>query len=241
MNKRTFIKSIALVTAGISAYGLTSNLKASDRIGRVVRLNGEFTLPELPYAYNALEPYIDAQTMELHHSKHHASYTRNFNTAVQELGLTGKSAPEILSEISKYPKSIRNNGGGYLNHNLFWNMLAPANGKMPEGALLAALKENFGSVDNFKKEFSTAAGTLFGSGWVWLIAADGRLKITSTSNQDSPLMDIAEEKGHPLLCIDVWEHAYYLKYQNRRTEYIDAFWNVVNWDFVSQLLEQDFV
>lgn len=238
MNKRTFLKTIAYTTAGISAYGFTSKLKAATKTRRREKWNGEFVLPELPYAYDALEPYIDAQTMELHHSKHHASYTRNFNTAVEELGLKGKTALEILSEVSKYPDSIRNNGGGFYNHSLFWKMLAPANGSMPKGNLLNALNENFGSVDSFKSSFGAAAGSLFGSGWTWLIAADGKLKITSTANQDSPLMDIAEEKGYPLLCIDVWEHAYYLKYQNRRSEYIETFWNVVNWDFVSQRFTQ---
>ncbi len=238
MNKRTFLKTIAFTTAGISAYGLTSKLDAATKTRRRGKWNGEFILPKLPYDYDALEPYIDAQTMELHHSKHHASYTRNFNAAVEELGLKGKTGIEIISEVSKYPDSIRNNGGGFMNHSLFWKMLTPANGSMPQGDLLDALKENFGSVDSFKSAFGAAAGSLFGSGWAWLIAADGKLKITSTANQDSPLMDIAEEKGYPLLCIDVWEHAYYLKYQNRRSEYIEAFWNVVNWDFVSQRFTQ---
>lgn len=241
MNKRTFLKSIALVTTGISAYGLTSNLRGSDPPGIAVRQDGDFILPDLPYAYDALEPHIDAQTMELHHSRHHASYTQKFNAAVQELGLTGKTALEILSEASKYPESIRNNGGGFLNHKLFWSMLTPAKGQMPEGKILNTLIKNFGSVDAFKSDFSTAAGSLFGSGWVWLIAADGKLKITSTPNQDNPVMDIAREKGNPLLCIDVWEHAYYLKYQNRRVDYIEAFWNVVNWDYVSQRFEQGFL
>jgi len=207
-----------------------SRLKAS----RNRKWNGEFVLPELPYAYNALEPFIDAQTMELHHSKHHAAYTDKFNTAVKEAGLTGKTAVEILSEVSKYPASIRNNGGGYLNHKLFWKMLAPATGQKPSTELLAAINKDFGSMEVFKDKFNTAAKSVFGSGWAWLIVTDtGVLKITTTPNQDSPLMDIVSEKGTPLLCIDVWEHAYYLKYQNRRPEYIDAFWNVVNWEFVS--------
>lgn len=191
-------------------------------------------LPELPYAYNALEPYIDAQTMELHHGKHHAAYTVRFNEAVAAAGLTGKSAQEILKEVSKYPAAIRNNGGGYLNHKLFWKMMAPASGKTPSNELSAAINKDFGSFDAFKEKFNTAAKSVFGSGWAWLIIDADKLKITTTSNQDNPIMDTVTEKGATLLCIDVWEHSYYLKHQNRRTDYIDAFWNVVNWDFVSQ-------
>jgi Fe-Mn family superoxide dismutase len=235
VNKRTFIKSAFLGTAGLFTLSFASKLKASMPARLKRKWSGEFLLPELPYAYNALEPYIDAQTMELHYSKHHAAYTEKFNVAVKEAGLTGKTANEILSEVSKYPISIRNNGGGYLNHKIFWKMLAPATGKQPSNELLDALNTNFGSFDAFKEKFSTAAKTLFGSGWAWLIVADdGKLKVTTTPNQDSPIMDIAVEKGSPLLCIDVWEHAYYLKYQNRRSEFIEAFWNIVNWDFVSQ-------
>ena len=207
-----------------------SRLKAS----RNKKWNGEFVLPELPYAYNALEPFIDAQTMELHHSKHHAAYTDRFNTAVTEAGLTGKTAVEIMADISKYPAAIRNNGGGYLNHKFFWKMLAPATGQKPSTELLAAINKDFGSLEALKDKFNTAAKSVFGSGWAWLIVTDaGILKITTTPNQDNPLMDIVSEKGTPILCIDVWEHAYYLKYQNRRPEYIDAFWNVVNWEFVA--------
>jgi len=229
VDKRTFIKSVFLATAGVFTLGV-SRLKAS----RNKKWNGEFVLPELPYAYNALEPFIDAQTMELHHSKHHAAYTDKFNAAVKEAGLTGKTAVEILSEVSKYPAAIRNNGGGYLNHKLFWKMLAPATGQLPSTELLAAINKDFGTLDACKDKFNTAAKSVFGSGWAWLIVTDaGILKITTTPNQDSPLMDIVSEKGTPLLCIDVWEHAYYLKYQNRRPEYIDAFWNVINWEFVS--------
>jgi superoxide dismutase, Fe-Mn family len=231
LDKRTFLKSLFLGSAGMMAISFSSKLKA----GRMKKKwNGEFVLPELPYAYNALEPYIDARTMELHHSKHHAAYTDKFNAAVKEAGLTGKTALEILSEVSKYPEAIRNNGGGFLNHKLFWKMLAPATGQQPSKVLLDALNKDFGSLDSFKEKFTAASKSVFGSGWTWLIADGGKLKITSTPNQDSPLMDIVAEKGFPLLCIDVWEHAYYLKYQNRRAEFIDAFWNVVNWDFVSQ-------
>lgn len=231
MDKRTFLKSVFLGTTGLFAMGFTSLLKAAKKKRK---WDGEFVLPELPYAYNALEPYIDAKTMELHHTKHHAAYTDRFNAAVKEAGLTGKTAMEILAEVSKHSAAIRNNGGGYLNHKLFWKMLAPPTGKQPSGELLDALNRDFGSVDTFKEKFSTAAKSVFGSGWAWLVAEGGKLKITTTPNQDSPVMDIVADKGFPLLCIDVWEHAYYLKYQNRRAEYADAFWNVVNWDFVSQ-------
>jgi len=231
VDKRTFIKSVFFGSTGIFLTGLASKLKAA-RTRK--RWNGEFLLPELPYAYDALEPYIDAKTMELHYSKHHATYTDRFNAAVKESGLTGKTAHEILSQISKYPASVRNNGGGYFNHKLFWKMLAPAKGQQPSADLMNALNRDFGSFTAFKEKFSTAAKSVFGSGWAWLIVAEDKLKITTTPNQDSPIMDIVTDKGTPLLTIDVWEHAYYLKYQNRRPEYIDAFWNVVNWDFVSQ-------
>jgi len=237
MNKRTFVKSLALVTAGISATGVKSRLHAA-AFGRARKWDGVFVQPPLPYAFDALEPYFDAQTMELHYSKHHASYTEKFNAAVTEAGLTGKTALEILSEVSKYNEAIRNNGGGFFNHRLFWNMLSPSGGNAPQGALLDALNRDFGSLDAFKEAFSRTAATVFGSGWAWLISSDGKLKITATSNQDSPVMDTAPDKGHPLLCIDVWEHAYYLNYQNRRAEYISAFWNLVNWNFVDQRHKQ---
>ena len=214
MDKRTFIKSSFLGIAGVFTLGLSSKLKAAKSRKK---WNGEFVLPELPYPYDALEPFFDSETMALHHSKHHAAYTNNFNAAVKAAGLTGKTAHEILSEISKYPAAIRNNGGGYLNHKMFWKMIAPATGKQPSKELVDALIRDFGSLDAFKEKFGAAARTVFGSGWAWLIVAE----------------DNATEKGVPLLCLDVWEHAYYLKYQNRRPEFIDAFWNVVNWDFVS--------
>lgn len=231
MDKRTFLKSVFLGSTGFILTGFPNKLKAA-RARR--KWDGEFILPELPFAYNALEPYIDAQTMELHHNKHHAAYTEKFNAAVKEAGLTGKTALEILSNVSKYPAAIRNNGGGYLNHKLFWKMLAPAKGQKPSDELMKALNRDFGSFDGFKEKFNAASKSVFGSGWAWLIVADDKLKISTTPNQDSPIMDNVTDKGTPLLCLDVWEHAYYLKYQNRRPEYIDAFWNVINWDFVSQ-------
>ncbi len=236
MNKRSFIKtSLAgiggLISLPLLAKGRSAGIFKKDE-------QKEFKLPELPYAYNDLEPFIDGKTISVHHSMHHAAYTNKFNAAVKEAGITGKNAREILKEVSKYPASVRNNGGGYLNHKLYWKIMSPAGGGMPEGELLDAIKRDFGTFEDFKNEFSDAAKKLFGSGWTWLIVSDGRLVITSTSNQDNPIMDIAEVKGYPVFCIDVWEHAYYLKYQNRRAEYVDAFWNIVNWDMVSKKFKQ---
>lgn len=193
-----------------------------------------FTQPELGYDYNALEPHIDARTMEIHYSKHHAAYTANFNKAVEGTALEGKSAEEIFAGVSGHPAAVRNNGGGFYNHNLFWAVMGPNGGGEPTGALLDAINKAFGSFADFKTKFNTAAATRFGSGWAWLVQqADGSLVVTSTPNQDNPLMDIAEVKGTALLTLDVWEHAYYLNYQNRRPDYIGAFWNVVNWDAVA--------
>jgi len=192
-----------------------------------------FDLIKLDYAYNALEPYIDARTMEIHHSKHHAAYTTNLNNAIKDTASDGKTIEDILSAVSSAPIAVRNNGGGYYNHNLFWKIIGPSVGSKPSGNLAEAIDRNFGSFENFKTEFTNAATTRFGSGWAWLISTKDGLKITSTPNQDNPIMDIAEIKGKPILCLDVWEHAYYLLYQNRRVEYISAFWNVVNWNEVS--------
>ncbi|NMB72276.1 MAG: superoxide dismutase [Bacteroidales bacterium] len=191
----------------------------------------QFEQPPLGYAYNALEPYIDAMTMEVHYSKHHAAYTKNFNTALAEANIKEKNIEAIFAKISQYPAAVRNNGGGYYNHNLFFKIIAPGGSKSPQGQLLEAINKKFGSVDAFKEEFSRKAMSVFGSGWAWLIVTDGgELKIITTPNQDNPLMDVVAERGRPVLLIDVWEHAYYLKYQNRRKEYVDAFWNVINWD-----------
>jgi Fe-Mn family superoxide dismutase len=231
VDKRTFIKSVFLGTTGVFAAGFTSKLKV---VKTKKKWNGIFVLPVLPYTYNALEPFMDAQTIELHYTRHHAAYTDKLNKAVKEAGLTGKTAYDLLKEVSKYPASIRNNCGGYLNYKLFWKMMAPASGKKPSEKLSTALTRDFGSFDTFKEKFSTVAKSVFGSGWTWLISDGDRLKITATFNQDSPIMDIAPDKGVPLLCLYVWEHGNYLKNQNRRAEHIDAFWNVVNWDFVSQ-------
>ena len=193
-----------------------------------------FELQKLPYAYDALEPYIDAKTMEIHHDKHHAAYTTNLNAAIQGTGLDGKKIEEILAIISAQPVAVRNNGGGFYNHNLYWDIMAPGGAKVPEGDLLKSINNSFGSYQNFKDAFTKAALTRFGSGWAWLVKQGDSLVISSTPNQDNPLMDLAEVKGTPILGADVWEHAYYLKYQNRRPDYVEAFFNVVNWDEVAR-------
>ena len=193
-----------------------------------------FELPDLPYAFEALEPHIDARTMEIHHDRHHAGYTNNLNNAIAGTDLEGKSIEEIIANVSSNA-AVRNNGGGYYNHNLFWEVMSPNGGGNPGGDLGAAIDQAFGSLDDFKESFSKAAATRFGSGWAWLtVGADGALAVSSTPNQDNPLMDVADVKGTPILGLDVWEHAYYLNYQNKRPEYIQAFWNVVNWDEVSR-------
>ncbi|OAQ39149.1 superoxide dismutase [Pedobacter psychrophilus] len=193
-----------------------------------------FELPALPYASGALEPNIDQQTMEIHHDKHHAAYVNNLNAALEGKGDVG-SIEDICKNISKHPVAVRNNGGGHYNHSLFWTVMGPNGGGNPSGELATAIDEAFGSFDKFKEDFSKAGATRFGSGWAWLIVgADGKLAVTSTPNQDNPLMDIAEVKGTPILGMDVWEHAYYLKYQNKRPDYIAAFFNTVNWDEVSK-------
>ncbi|MFA4922823.1 MAG: superoxide dismutase [Ignavibacteriaceae bacterium] len=198
----------------------------------------KFELPSLPYTYDALEPHIDKLTMEIHHSKHHQAYVNNLNNAVAGTELEGKSLEELFASISKAPVAVRNNGGGVYNHNLFWTNMKPNGGGLPTGAVADAINGAFGSFDEFKKQFSNAGATRFGSGWAWLVASNGKLVVTSSPNQDNPLMDISEVKGSPILALDVWEHAYYLHYQNRRPDYISSWWNVVNWDEVNTRLAQ---
>ncbi len=193
-----------------------------------------FQLPALAYAVDALEPHIDKTTMEIHHGKHHNAYVTNLNAAIVGTDAEGKSIEDICKNISKYPAAIRNNGGGHYNHSLFWAIMAPGKGGEPTGKILDAINAAFGSFADFKTKFSAAGATRFGSGWAWLIVKDGKLEICSTPNQDNPLMDIAEVKGTPILGMDVWEHAYYLKYQNRRPDYMTAFFNVINWDAVTE-------
>lgn len=196
-----------------------------------------FELPALPYANNALEPHFDALTMEIHHDRHHNAYVTNLNNAIAGTALEGKTIEEIVAEAGKNGAAVRNNGGGHYNHSLFWSTLAPeGTGGRLSGPLKEAIESTFGSVDAFKEEFNKAATTRFGSGWAWLLVkADGSLAVSSTPNQDNPLMDVAEVQGTPILGLDVWEHAYYLKFQNKRPDYIGAFWNVVNWNAVEEL------
>ncbi|MEO5644501.1 MAG: superoxide dismutase [Bacteroidia bacterium] len=194
-----------------------------------------FELPKLPYAYDALEPHIDARTMEIHHTKHHQAYVTNLNNAIVGTEAEKMSIEDICKNISKQVPAVRNNGGGHFNHSLFWTVLAPNAGGAPKGELAAAIDSAFGNFDTFKTQFAAAGATRFGSGWAWLVVgADKKLVISSTPNQDNPLMDVADVKGTPILGLDVWEHAYYLNYQNRRPDYIAAFWNLVNWEEVAR-------
>lgn len=194
-----------------------------------------FQLPALPYEKNALEPHIDAKTMEIHHGKHHAAYTSNLNAAIEGTSLEGKTIEEILGQVSGQSPAVRNNGGGFYNHSLFWEILSPTGGGEPKGDLAEAIKSRFGGFAEFKEAFSKAATTQFGSGWAWLLVdSTGALAVTNSPNQDNPLMDLSPVKGTPILGLDVWEHAYYLNYQNRRPDYVAAFWNVVNWDEVAR-------
>lgn len=189
-----------------------------------------FELPKLPYAYNALEPYIDARTMEIHHTKHHQAYVTNLNAAIVGKPEENLSIEELCKNVSKYPPAVRNNGGGHYNHSIFWTIMKQGGGGEPTGALAEAIKTTFGSFNDFKTQFNNAAIARFGSGWAWLVVQNGKLAIGSTPNQDNPLMDVADIKGFPIIGLDVWEHAYYLNYQNRRPDYINAWWNVVNWE-----------
>jgi len=192
-----------------------------------------FELPQLPYSYDALEPHIDARTMEIHHGKHHAGYTNNLNTAIANTENDGKSIEDILRNLDMNNAAVRNNGGGFYNHSLFWSVMSPNGGGMPTGELADAINEAFGDFDSFKSAFSKAAATRFGSGWAWLCSTNGKLDVCSSANQDNPLMPSIGCGGVPILGIDVWEHAYYLNYQNRRPDYVAAFFSVINWDEVS--------
>jgi len=234
MERRKFVKSVGLVTAAayISPKVIGNNQVTVSTSGNEGAPAPEF--PPLPYAYDALEPYIDARTMEIHYDKHHRAYFTNYVNAIKGTPLEGMAVTDVFAAISKHPDAVRNNGGGYFNHVFFWNNLA-AKSAGPSSELSAAIVKAFGSFDKFRETFSTAGKTRFGSGWAWLyLNSDKNLAIGSTPNQDNTLMDISPVKGTPLLTLDVWEHAYYLKYQNKRADYIDAFWNVVNWEEVSK-------
>jgi Fe-Mn family superoxide dismutase len=235
MERRNFLKSIGIIT---TIAGSNKIFSLTDKINSLTKKRGKtkmakFELPALPYAFDALEPHIDARTMEIHHGKHHAGYVAKLNAAVEGNDLADKSLEELLANASANT-AVRNNGGGHYNHALFWTVMDPGKGGQPTGELADAIKSDFGSFDTFKDQFSSAAASRFGSGWAWLIVTADGLKVTSTPNQDNPLMDVAEVKGTPILGLDVWEHAYYLNYQNRRPDYISAFWNVINWDEVSK-------
>ncbi|HYV95543.1 MAG TPA: superoxide dismutase [Chitinophagales bacterium] len=198
-----------------------------------------FELPPLTYGFDALEPHIDAQTMQIHHDKHHAAYVTNLNKALEGNEAANLTIEQLLKSISKYPAPVRNNGGGHYNHTMFWLLMTPKGGGSANGPVGAAIDRDLGGFDKFKEQFANAGVTRFGSGWAWLIVnAERKLQVTSTPNQDNPLMDVAEVKGTPILAMDVWEHAYYLKYQNRRPDYISAFWNVINWDEVNRRLAE---
>jgi len=237
-SRRDFFKKSAL----LGLAGLAGNLVSEEKLKTIEEIASfgsftEITLPELPYAYDALEPFIDKQTMEIHHKKHHQAYIDKLNIALKgfknEMSITG-----LFSEISKSDSAIRNNGGGHYNHSLFWQLMKanPTGIKLvPEGKIAESINRDFQSFENFQKEFTEKATKNFGSGWCWLIEQNGKLIITTTSNQDNPLMDVVAEKGKPLLALDIWEHAYYLKYQNKRADYINNWWNVVNWNKVNEL------
>ncbi len=232
MKGRNFISTIGAATLAVLVFGTVTSF-----VPGIQKFNGH-EFPDLEYEFNALEPFIDAQTMELHYTKHHQGYYNNFIKAVEGTKLEETPMEDIFKSISKESETVRNNGGGYYNHTLFWENMTPSQHQIPND-LRKAIEKDFDSVDAFKEEFSSAAKSRFGSGWAWLAVDDqGKLFVTSTPNQDNPLMDVADEKGTPLLGLDVWEHAYYLKYQNRRADYVDNFWNVVNWDVVNKRLQQ---
>lgn len=238
MDKRTFLKKSIFGMGGLIAAPFFAGGEIRPAAGKAANpgQGSKFELSPLPYDYNALEPHIDARTMEIHHSRHHAGYVNNLNNALQ--GTDAGSLESIMKSVSSFSEAVRNNGGGHYNHRLFWEIMSPSGGGLPRGDLLTAINSSFGSFDRFKELFSSAAATRFGSGWAWLVASDNKLKVTSTPNQDNPLMDLVSERATPILGIDVWEHAYYLKYQNRRGDYISAFWNVINWDAVAAKLRQ---
>ena len=231
MKRRNFI---ALVGTSMAAAPVWSNVYSTNI---PVQKAIDITFPKLPYAFNALEPVIDAKTMEIHYTKHHQTYFNNFLAALKDSPAAEMDLKDLFAGISKQSTAIRNNGGGYYNHLLFWENLSPVKNN-PSVVLKGAIDQSFGSFDKFKEEFSNAAKKHFGSGWAWLVAGpDGKLFVSDTLNQDNPLMDVVDKKGTPLLCLDVWEHAYYLQYQNRRVEYVDKFWDIVNWDTVSKRYE----
>jgi Fe-Mn family superoxide dismutase len=237
LKRRNFIFSAGAISLLASLEPLSNSLAKFNNKTRRVAM-GKFELPKLPYDYDALEPSIDKMTMEIHHTKHHNAYVTNLNKAIEGTDMEGKSLEELLKKVSGLPTAVRNNGGGHFNHSFFWTIMKKGGGGRPSGDLDKAITSAFGSFEEFKKKFGEAGVGRFGSGWAWLIANEGKLSISSTPNQDNPLMDVAEVKGTPVLGLDVWEHAYYLKYQNRRPEYIENWWNVINWDEAAKRFSQ---
>ena len=238
MERRKFIKSVGLVTAATYVGPKVLGNDQGTVKPSIIEGTPATEFPALPYAYNALEPYIDARTMEIHYDKHHRAYYTNFINAIKGTSLEGRSLTDIFASVSKHSDAVRNNGGGYYNHLFFWKNLS-AGSAGPSSELSADITKTFGSFDKFREAFNTVAKTRFGSGWAWLyLNAEKNLAVGSTPNQDNPFMDISPVKGTPLLTLDVWEHAYYLKYQNKRADYVDAFWNVVNWEEVGRRYQQ---
>jgi superoxide dismutase, Fe-Mn family len=244
-NRRTFVKNTVkagiIGSVGLPVFIHTACSTKSNEVAEIETENNlasafSITQIKLPYTHDALEPYIDATTMDIHYNRHHAAYIKNCNEAIAEEKISASTEEEFLNNISNYSAKARNNGGGAWNHNFFWRVMKAGGNSSPEGIILEVINNAFGSYDAFKSQFTQAAMTRFGSGWAWLVEKDGVLEIGSTPNQDNPLMDISELKGKPLLALDVWEHAYYLKYQNKRNEYIANWWNVVNWNEVAKLL-----
>ena len=249
--RRNFLKQTAILSTGTiigsslfnTAFASEKNTNSEKHILEAAIVNAEdiYTLPKLAYSYDALEPHIDVTTMEIHHKKHHQGYVTNLNKAIESLDKNlidqSKTLENIFEKISKFPDSVRNNAGGHYNHSLFWTLMKPNGGGNPKGKLAEAINNDFGSFEEFKKQFSDASMKRFGSGWAWLVVQDGKLVIGSTANQDNPLMRLRGKglKGKPVLALDVWEHAYYLKNQNRRADYLTSFWNVVNWDAAENL------
>lgn len=242
-SRRKFLQKSILAGIGISLLGKNMLHAEEKKEVLLFSMSGPYSLPALPYPYDALEPHIDRMTMEIHHDKHHQAYVTNLNKALESVKDAPATLEEILKSVSKYPMAVRNNGGGHWNHSFFWSIMRPSysasSASIPTGKLADAINSAFGSFEKFKEQFANAGATRFGSGWAWLIVgADKKLAICSTPNQDNPLMDIAEVKGMPILGLDVWEHAYYLKYQNKRGDYMTAFWNVVNWDKAGELFSK---
>ena len=243
--KKASLSGLALFVASKFSFASRPPLAANPTLKQAFsklaeyQLTGQSKQNPLPYAYNALEPYVDAKTMEIHYSKHHAAYTKNMNEASATTDYASKPLFQLFSEMEQYPVFLKNNAGGFYNHLLFWTIMSHSSGLEPEGNLLNAINDSFGSVAKFKEGFSTAGKKQFGSGWAWLsVNEQGKLVISSTQNQDNPLMSTSEVKGIPVLALDVWEHAYYLQYQNRRPDYVDSFWKVVNWKEVSRRYDE---